>query len=112
MSATNTPNRGGSRHQVQAADRVREQNRQIISSMLGDVNKVIGEKVGNSKVDKHTERVVLENLPSGHWIERHNTVAQKIAAVCTYAGIPVEREPFGLFRHLVPQQALNILHQN
>ena len=73
---------------------------------------IIGEKVGNSKVDKHRERVVLENLPSRHWIERHNTMAQKIAAVCMYAGIPVEREPFGLFRHLVPQQALNRLQQN
>ena len=70
---------------------------------------IISEKVGISKVDRHGERVVLENLPSGHWIERHNAMPQEIAVVCTYAGIPVERELFALFGHLVPQQALNRL---
>ena len=72
----------------------------------------VGEKVGKSRVDAHGERIVSENLPGGHWQERHNEMAQEIAALCVYAGVPVEREPYGLFGHLVPQKALSKVEQN
>ena len=66
----------------------------------------VGERVGKGIVDRHGEQVVLEALPGGHWTERHDTIAQEVAALCNYAGIPAEREPFGLFGHLFPQEAL------
>ena len=72
----------------------------------------VGEKVGGSKVDKFGVRVILENLPGGHWIDRHNAMEQEVAALCAYAGLPAEREPFGLFGHLLPQQALTRLQQH
>ena len=72
----------------------------------------LGEKVGGSRVDPHGERIILENLPGGHWIDRHNLMEQEVAALCSYAGVPAEREPFGLFGHLLPQQALNTLQQH
>ena len=72
----------------------------------------LGEKVGGSRVDKLGERVILENLPGGHWTDRHNSMEQEVAAICSYAGLPAEREPFGLFGHLLPQQALTRLQQN
>ena len=72
----------------------------------------VGEKIGNSRVDPYRERVILENLPGAHWANRHNSMGQEIAALCTYAGIPAEREPFGLFGHLLPQQALSNAQQH
>ena len=72
----------------------------------------LGEKVGSSRVDRFGVKVVLENLPGGHWNDRHNTMEQEVAALCAYAGIPAEREPFGLFGHLLPQQALSRLQQH
>ena len=72
----------------------------------------VGEKVGGSRVDTHGERIILENLPGGHWTDRHNLMEQELASLCAYAGVPNEREPFGLFGHLIPQQALNNLQQH
>ena len=72
----------------------------------------VGEKIGKSTVDRHGERVILEALPGGHWTERHDTLAKEVSALCNYAGIVSEREPFGLFGHLVPQSALSRLQQN
>ena len=72
----------------------------------------LGEKVGSSRVDRFGVKVVLENLPGGHWNDRHNTMEQEVAALCAYAGIPAEREPFRLFGHLLPQQALSRLQQH
>ena len=72
----------------------------------------VGEKIGGSKVDKFGVRIILENLPGGHWTDRHNAMEQEVAALCAYAGLPAEREPFGLFGHLLPQQALTRLQQH
>ena len=72
----------------------------------------VGEKVGGSKVDKFGVRIVMENLPGGHWIDRHNAMEQEVASLCAYAGLPAEREHFGLFGHLLPQQALTCLQQH
>ena len=72
----------------------------------------LGERVGGSRVDLHGERVILENLPGGHWTDRHNAMEREVAALCSYAGLPAEREPFGLFGHLLPQQALNNIQQH
>ena len=72
----------------------------------------VGERVGTGRVDAHGERVILENLPGAHWTERHNIMAQEVAAVCAYERVVAEREPFGLFGHLVPQQALSALQRN
>ena len=62
----------------------------------------LGEKVGGSKVDKFGVRVILKNLPGGHWTDRHNSMEQEVVALCAYAGLPAKREPFGLFGHLLP----------
>ena len=63
-------------------------------------------------MDKFGVRIILENLPGGHWTDRHNSMEQEVAALCAYSGIPAEREPFGLFGHLLPQQALTRLQQH
>ena len=36
---------------------------------------------------------------------------QELAVLCQYAGVPAEVEPYGLFAHLLPQQALHRLQQ-
>ena len=72
----------------------------------------LGERVGASKVDPYGERIILENLPGAHWSHRHNAMELEVASLCAYAGIPAEREPFGLFGHLLPQQALSTIQQN
>ena len=66
----------------------------------------------NSKVDRFGVQVILENLLGGHWTERHDFMEQEVATLCTYAGVPAERKLFGLFGHLLPQQALSRLQQN
>jgi hypothetical protein len=72
----------------------------------------LGERVGGSRVDRFGERVILENLPGGHFTARHNTMEQELASICAWAGLPAECEPFGLFGHLIPQQALHRLQQH
>ena len=71
----------------------------------------LGEKVGNLRVDTYGEAVIAANLAGGHWSVRHNVVEQELASLCSYAGLPVECEPYGLFAHLLPQQALHRLQQ-
>ena len=39
------------------------------------------------------------------------SVQQELAALCQYAGVTAEVEPYGLFSHLLPQQALHRLEQ-
>ena len=72
----------------------------------------VGEKVGRGVVDKYGERIILEPLPGGHWTERHDTMAKEVAALCSYAGVMAEREPYGLFGHLLPQEALSSSERN
>ena len=50
-------------------------------------------------------------MTGGHWIERHTAVQQELAALCSYARVPTEVEPYGLFSHLIPQQNLHRLQQ-
>ena len=71
----------------------------------------VGEKVGNSRVDLYGEAIISANLAGGHWTVRHNTVEQELSSLCSYAGLPAESEPYGLFAHLLPQQALHRLQQ-
>ena len=72
----------------------------------------IGEKVGASRVDQYGERVILENPPGGHWTTRHNSMEQELASLCAWSGMPAECELYGLFGHLIPQEALHRLQQN
>ena len=71
----------------------------------------LGETIGRTKVDMFGERLILKNLAGGPWTDRHNAVEQELAALCQYAGVPAEVEPYGLFSHLIPQQALHRLKQ-
>ena len=71
----------------------------------------LGEKVGNSRVDMYGEAIIAANLAGGHWSVRHNAVEQELSSLCSYAGLPAECEPYGLFAHLLPQQALHRLQQ-
>ena len=72
----------------------------------------LGEKVGHSRVDRFGERIILEQLPGGHWTRRHDAMEQEVASLCAWAGLPAECEPFGLFGSLLPQQALTRLQQH
>ena len=63
-------------------------------------------------MDQYGERVILENLPGGHWTTRHNSMEQELASLCAWSGMPAECEPYGLFGHLIPQEALHRLQQN
>ena len=72
----------------------------------------LGEKVGNARVDRFGERVICAVLPGGHNTDRHNAMEQEIASLCSYAGVPAECEPYGLFGALLPQEALHRLQRN
>ena len=39
-------------------------------------------------------------------------MAKEVAALCSYAGVMAEREPYGLFGHLLPQEALSSSERN
>ena len=89
--------------------------REALATLLSMPSRVcldrLGETVGKTKVDMYGERIVLENLPGGHWTDMHNSVQQELASLCQYTGVPAEVEPYGLFAHLLPQQALHRLQQ-
>ena len=89
--------------------------REALATLLSMPSRVcvdrLGEVIGRTKVDMYGERIILENLAGGHWTDRHNAVQQELAALCQYAGVAVEVEPYGLFAHLIPQQALHRLQQ-
>ena len=72
----------------------------------------LGEKVGGSRVDKFGERVICATLPGGHFTDRHNAMEQEISSICSYAGVPAECKPYGLFGVLLPQEALHRLQRN
>ena len=71
----------------------------------------VGEKVGRSRVDSFGLKIINANVPGGHWTTRHNAIEHELASLCTYAGVPVECEPYGIFGHLLPQQALHRLQR-
>ena len=71
----------------------------------------VGEKVGGSRVDQFGIKVINATLPGGHWTTRHNTIEHELAALCNYAELPAECEPYGLFGHLLPQEALHRLQR-
>ena len=80
----------------------------MLSRVCADM---LGEKVGNSRVDMFGEAIISANLLGGHWTARHNTIEQELVSLCSYTGLPAECEPYGLFAHLIPQQVLHRLQQ-
>ena len=63
-------------------------------------------------MDLFGERVINEKLAGGGWTRRHNSIIWKLNALACYAGLPVEYEVYGIFAHLLPQQALSRLEKN
>ena len=67
----------------------------------------VGEKVGKSVVDVFGDNIMAAALPGDHWRTRHDTVKLCINSLCKWARIPATVEVWGLFSHLIPQEALN-----
>ena len=70
-----------------------------------------GELVGRSRVDPFGVKVINAAIPGGHWTQRHNAIEHELAPLCSYASLPVECKPYGLFGHMLPQQALHRLQR-
>ena len=67
----------------------------------------VGEKVGKSVVDVFGDSIMSEPLPGDHWRTRHDKVKMAINSLCSWARLPTTVEVWGLFSHLIPQEALN-----
>ena len=67
----------------------------------------IGEKVGARRVDLFGDEVVNEVLTRDSWRGRHDKVKSEYNRLLNYCGVPASCEVWGVFAHIVPQQALN-----
>ena len=69
----------------------------------------VGFKIGahTARVDIYGDKVMSTPLPGDHWRTRHDTTKMEIASLCAYAKVEHTAEVFGLFSHLIPQEALN-----
>ena len=72
----------------------------------------VGEKIGKTRsmVDVFGDRLCSETgLPGDDQRRRHDEIKVELNAVCGWAGLQTECEPYGLFSQHVPQQPLNRL---
>ena len=67
----------------------------------------VGEKVGKSVVDVFGDSIMSAHLPGDDWRTRHDKVKMAINSLCSWARLPTTVEVWGLFAHLIPQEALN-----
>ena len=68
----------------------------------------IGQKIGpGNTVDQYGDKVMSAKVPGDHWRTRHDNAKLEIASLCAYAKLDHTTEVFGLFAHLIPQQALS-----
>ena len=66
----------------------------------------VGERVGGSKVDMFGDKVLCEKLPGDGWRTRHDRIKAELMNMMRWSGIVATCEVWGLFKHLVPEEAL------
>ena len=64
---------------------------------------MVGERVGNGKVDLFGDSVLCQNLPGDGWRIRHDRIKQEIMSMLGWSGVVATCEVWGLFKHLIPQ---------
>ena len=67
----------------------------------------VGEKIGSSRVDEFGDNVKCEPLAGNGWKVRHDRPKMELMRMMGWCGMVVTCEVWGLFQHLVPQQALS-----
>ena len=67
----------------------------------------VGEKIGNSKVDMFGDALKREKLAGDGWRIRHDRVKMEILRLLDWSGVVATCEVYGLFQHLIPQEALS-----
>ena len=65
-----------------------------------------GERVGGGRMDIWGDQVRRENLAGGDWTSRHDRLKMEIMRMFQWTGVRATCEVWGLFGHLVPQEAL------
>ena len=69
----------------------------------------VGCKVGRRTVDIYGDNIMSSPLPGDHWRTRHDKLKMTLNSLCTWARLPVTCEVWGLFSHLIPNEALSRL---
>ena len=64
---------------------------------------MVGERVGNGKVDLFGDSVLCQNLPGDGWRIRHDRIKQEIMSMLGWSGVVATCKVWGLFKHLIPQ---------
>ena len=67
----------------------------------------VGEKVGSRRVDIYGDEVTNEPMPGDSWRFRHDKVKTEYNRLLRLCGVPATCEVWGVFSHIIPQQALN-----
>ena len=69
----------------------------------------IGVKLGGRAgvVDIYGDNVMSAPMLGDHWRTRHDITKMELASLCAYAKVDHTTEVFGLFSHLIHQEALN-----
>lgn len=67
----------------------------------------VGAVVGKRTVDIFGDNIMSAALPGDHWRTRHDKLKMTINSLCTWARLPTTCEVWGLFSHLIPNEAMS-----
>ena len=67
----------------------------------------VGSKIGKDVVDMYGDKVMSQNLPGDHYRTRHDKIKMTLNSLLTWCRIPTTCEVWGLFSHLIPNEALS-----
>lgn len=67
----------------------------------------VGSSVGRRTVDIFGDNIMSAALPGDHWRTRHDKLKMTLNSLCTWARLPATCEVWGLFSHLIPNEALS-----
>ena len=67
----------------------------------------VGCTVGKKAVDIFGDNIMAASLPGDHWRTRHDKIKMAINSLCTWARLPTTCEVWGLFSHMIPNEALS-----
>ena len=69
----------------------------------------VGQQVGGrgGVVDIYGDKVMSSGLPGDHWRTRHDNAKMEISSLCAFSKVEHTTEVFGLFSHLIQQEALS-----
>ena len=67
----------------------------------------VGCPVGKRTVDIFGDNIMAASLPGDHWRTRHDKLKMTLNSLCTWARLPATCEVWGLFSHMIPNEALS-----